>query len=380
MKKKINYINLAGLLIIGSLITSCTMKTTPTQTTGITKQAWDSVGKQAVDLYTLTNKNGVEIKISNYGGKVTSWITPDKDGKKTNIVLGFDSPKKYTQAVPYFGALIGRYGNRIAKGKFTVDGTPYTLATNDHTNHLHGGNVGFDKVIWTAAPIVDTVSSLTLTYLSKDGEEGYPGNLTVTVKYTLTDADELKIEYKATADKATPVNLTNHSYFNLSGDHTNTILDEEMQINADRYTPVDASLIPTGELKAVKGTPFDFTKPTKIGLHINEVPGPPIGFDHNFVLNVSDTTLHQAAIVYDARSGRQLEVLTTEPGIQFYTGNFLDGTLKADDGKQITQHTALCLETQHFPDSPNEAAFPSTILRPGQTLHSTTIYKVTVRK
>jgi len=380
MKKRINLINLSGLLIIGSIFTSCMNKTTSTAPKqGITKQAWDSVGKQAVDLYTLTNKNGVEIKISNYGGKVTSWITKDKSGKSSSIVLGFDSAKKYTPAVPYFGALIGRYGNRIAKGKFKIDGKEYTLATNDHTNHLHGGNIGFDKVVWTADPIVDTVSSLTLNYLSKDGEEGYPGNLKVTVKYTLTDADELKIEYTATTDKATPVNLTNHSYFNLSGDHTNTILDEEIQINADKYTPVDAGLIPTGELKAVAGTPFDFTKPTKIGTHINEVPGPPVGYDHNFVLRNSDTTVHQAAVVYDAMSGRQLEVLTTEPAIQFYTGNFLDGTLKADDGKPITQHTALCLETQHYPDSPNEPSFPSTILKPGETLHSTTIYKVTVR-
>ena len=380
MKKRLIFTNLTGLFIIGSIFTSCMNKTTNNASKpGITKQAWDSVGKQAVDLYTLTNKNGVEIKISNYGGKVTSWITKDKSGKSSNIVLGFDSAKKYTPAVPYFGALIGRYGNRIAKGKFTVDGKEYTLATNNGVNHLHGGNIGFDKVVWTADPIVDSVSSLTLNYLSKDGEEGYPGNLKVTVKYTLTDADELKIEYKATTDKATPVNLTNHSYFNLSGDPTTPILDEEIQINADKFTPVNDALIPTGELKDVKGTPFDFTKPTKIGAHINEVPGKPVGYDHNFVLRVSDTTLHQAAIVYDATSGRQLEVLTTEPGIQFYTGNFLYGTLKLDNGKPINQHTALCLETQHFPDSPNEPAFPTTILKPGETLHSTTIYKVTLR-
>jgi len=382
MKKRIILANLTGLLIVGSILTSCTMNkpTSETVKAGITKQAWDKVDSQSVDLYTLTNKNGTEVKISNYGGKVTSWITPDKNGKKASIVLGFDSAKKYTPAVPYFGALIGRYGNRIAKGKFTLDGKTYTLATNDHTNHLHGGNKGFDKVIWTAEPVIDSIPALTLTYLSKDGEEGYPGNLKVTVKYTLTDADELKIEYTATTDKATPLNLTNHSYFNLSGDPSNTILDEEVQINADRYTPVDAGLIPTGELKAVKGTPFDFTKPVKIGAHINEVPGKPVGYDHNFVLNNSDTTLHQAAIVYDPTSGRQLEVNTTQPAIQFYTGNFLDGTLKTDDGKPINQHTALCLETQHYPDSPNQPAFPSTILKPGETFHSLTIYKVSIRK
>jgi aldose 1-epimerase len=381
MKKRIIFANLSALLIIGSIFTSCmnNKKTSDAPKQGITKQAWDKVGDQPVDLYTLTNKNGVEIKISNYGGKVTSWITKDKSGKSSNIVLGFDSAAKYTPAVPYFGALIGRYGNRIAKGKFTVDGKEYTLATNNGVNHLHGGKVGYDKVVWTAAPTVDTIPALTLTYLSKDGEEGYPGNLKVTVKYTLTDADELKIEYSATTDKATPVNLTNHSYFNLSGDLTSTILDEEVMINADKYTPVNDALIPTGELKDVKGTPFDFTKATKIGARINEVPGKPVGYDHNFVLRVSDTTLHQAAVVYDATSGRQLEVLTTEPGIQFYTGNFLDGTLKLDSGKPINQHTAFCLETQHFPDSPNEPAFPSTILQPGKTLHSTTIYKVTVR-
>ena len=320
------------------------------------------------------------VKISNYGGKITSWLAPDKAGKTDDIVLGFDSAKKYTPAVPYFGAIIGRYGNRIALGKFSIDGVAYQLPTNNGKNSLHGGNKGFDKVVWTAEPTVDTVSALTLTYLSKDGEEGYPGNLKVTVKYTLTDADELKIDYTATTDKATVVNLTNHSYFNLTGNVDNTVLDHEVQILADRYTPVDTALIPTGELKAVKGTPFDFTQPTKIGAHLNEVPGKPVGYDHNYVLNVAEPTLHQAAVVYEPTSGRQLEVLTTEPGIQFYTGNFLDGTLKTDAGKPIKQHTAFCLETQHFPDSPNEAAFPSTLLRPGQTYKTTTIYKISARK
>lgn len=371
---------LAGALVASTILTSCMEnKKTDAPKAGIAKAAWDKVDGQMVDLYTLTNKNGVEVKISNYGGKVTSWITPDKEGKKSSIVLGFNHPNSYTKDVPYFGALIGRYGNRIAKGKFTLDGKEYTLVTNNGVNALHGGNKGFDKVIWTAEPVTDSISALTLTYLSKDGEEGYPGNLKVTVKYTLTDADELKIDYMATTDKATVLNLTNHTYFNLSGDHNNTILDETIQINADRYTPVDATLIPTGKLEPVKGTPFDLTKPIKIGTHINEVPGKPIGYDHNFVLNNSDTTMHQAAIVYDATSGRQLEVTTNQPAIQFYTGNFLDGKLIADDGKPINQHTALCLETQHYPDSPNQPTFPSTVLKPGETFKSTTIYKVSVK-
>jgi aldose 1-epimerase len=380
--KKIIILNrlLAGALVASTILTSCMEnKKTDAPKAGITKSAWDKVDGQMVDLYTLTNKNGVEVKISNYGGKVTSWITPDKGGKRSNIVLGFNHPNSYTKDVPYFGALIGRYGNRIAKGKFTLNGKEYTLAANNGVNALHGGNKGFDKVIWTAEPVTDSVSALTLTYLSKDGEEGYPGNLKVTVKYTLTDADELKIDYTATTDKATVLNLTNHTYFNLSGDHNNTILDETIQINADRYTPVDATLIPTGKLEPVKGTPFDLTKPIKIGAHINEVPGKPVGYDHNFVLNNSDTTMHQAAIVYDAMSGRQLEVITNQPAIQFYTGNFLDGKLIADDGKPINQHTALCLETQHYPDSPNQPTFPSTVLKPGETFKSTTIYKVSVK-
>lgn len=381
MKKRIILRRLLlGSLVMGTIFTSCTQKTTKEMPkSGITKQAWDKVDSQMVDLYTLTNKNGVEVKISNYGGKVTSWITPDKTGKMGNIVLGFNHPNSYTKDVPYFGALIGRYGNRIALGKFTIDGKTYTLATNNGKNALHGGNKGFDKVIWTAEPIVDSVSALTLTYLSKDGEEGYPGNLKVTVKYTLTDTDELKIDYTATTDKATPINLTNHTYFNLSGDHSNTILDETIQINADRYTPVNAELIPTGKLDPVKGTPFDFTKAEKIGSRMAQVPGTPNGYDHNYVLNNSDTTLHQAAVLYDAASGRQLEVTTTQPAIQFYTGNFLDGKLIADDGKPINQHTALCLETQHYPDSPNQPAFPNTILKPGEIFHSTTVYKVSVK-
>lgn len=343
----------------------------------ITKSDWGEADGKKVYLFTLTNKNGTEIKISNYGGTVTSWKTVDKNGNKANIVLGFDDLKGYLTPPPYFGALIGRYGNRIANGKFKLDGKEYTLATNNGKNHLHGGNKGFDKVVWDVAPVTDSVSSITLNYLSKDGEEGYPGNLKVAVKYTLTEANELLIEYNAETDKATPVNLTNHCYFNLTGDVTNTILNHTLMIDADKYTPVDSTLIPTGELKTVAGTPFDFRKPKLIGADINAVPG---GYDHNFVLNRKGDDLQSVAVLYDSTTGRQLEVFTTEPGLQFYSGNFLDGSLKTSDGKPINIHTGLCLETQHFPDSPNKPNFPSTILQPGEKYHTVTKYSVSVRK
>lgn len=344
---------------------------------GITKADFGSADGKEVYLYTLTNDKGTTVKISTYGGVVTSWIAPDKNGKKSSIVLGYDSLSGYLAKPPYFGALIGRYGNRIAKGKFTLDGTEYTLATNDGPNHLHGGNKGFDKVVWESSVANDSVPALSLSYLSKDGEEGYPGNLQVNVTYTLTDDDELKIDYKATTDKATVLNLTNHSYFNLTGDVANTILDHKLQIDADNYTPVDSTLIPTGKLAPVKGTPFDFTTAEKIGARIDSVKG---GYDHNFVLNSKDSSLKKVATLSDDVSGRQLEVFTTEPGLQFYTGNFLDGTLKTSDGKAINKNTALCLETQHFPDSPNQPNFPSTVLNPGQTFHSETVYKLSVAK
>ena len=340
----------------------------------VTKVAWGETDGKQVFLYTLTNKNGVQVKISNYGGTVTSWIVPDSKGNKSSIVLGFDSLSGYLAKPPYFGATIGRYGNRIANGQFKIDTTTYHLAANNGKNHLHGGNKGYDKVVWDATP-ADSTSSLTLTYLSKDGEEGYPGNLNITVVYTLTDKDELLIDYSAETDKATPVNLTNHSYFNLTGDVTNTILNHELQVNADKYTPVDAGLIPTGELKDVKGTPFDFLQTHKIGERIAAVEG---GYDHNFVLTRKSNDMELAATLSDSLSGRKLEVYTTEPGLQFYSGNFLDGTIKTSDGKAIQIHTGLCLETQHFPDSPNKPNFPSTILKPGEKYHTVTKYKVSV--
>ncbi|MEJ8820224.1 aldose epimerase family protein [Lacibacter sp. H407] len=340
----------------------------------ITKESWGEADGKPVDLYTLTNANGVQVKITNYGGTVTSWITPDKAGNKSNVVLGFDSLSGYLAKPPYFGAIIGRYGNRIGKGTFKIDTATYQLATNNGANHLHGGNKGYDKVVWDAKP-ADSTASLTLTYLSKDGEEGYPGNLNITVVYTLTDDNELLIDYTAETDKATVVNLTNHSYFNLTGDVDNTILDHQLQVNAGKYTPVDAGLIPTGELKDVKGTPFDFLQPHKIGERIAAVEG---GYDHNFVLTRTGSDLELVATLSDSVSGRKLEVFTTEPGLQFYSGNFLDGTITTSDGKSIKLHTGLCLETQHFPDSPNKPEFPSTLLKPGEKYHTVTKYKISV--
>jgi aldose 1-epimerase len=367
-------------IIVATILSSCNSADKDSKEKGtavekVTKASWGEADGKPVYLFTLTNKHGVQVKISNYGGTVTSWITPDKSGNKSNIVLGFDSLSGYLAKPPYFGALIGRYGNRIGKATFKIDTATYKLAANNGVNHLHGGNKGYDKVVWDATPATDSSSSLTLTYLSKDGEEGYPGNLDIKVVYTLTDDDELLIDYSATTDKATPVNLTNHCYFNLTGDAGNTILDHRLQINADRYTPVDAGLIPTGELKAVKGTPFDFLQPHKIGERIAAVDG---GYDHNWVLNRKGNDLELVATLSDSLSGRKLEVFTTEPGLQFYSGNFLDGTLKTPDGKPIMIHTALCLETQHFPDSPNKPAFPTTILKPGEKYHTVSKYRVSL--
>ncbi len=367
--------------ILSALIISCNNSSenekAESTKAGISKIDWGKVDGKEVYLFTLVNDKGTEVKISNYGGTVTSFITADKNDKKSEIIIGFDSLNQYLQKPPYFGALIGRYGNRIANAKFTLDGTTYRLAANDGKNTLHGGLKGFDKVVWDASISSDSVPSLTLKYMSKDGEEGFPGNLSVTVQYTLTDQNELKIEYDAETDKATPVNLTNHTYFNLSGDVNNTILDESLMIDADQYTPVDSTLIPTGKITAVKGTPYDFTSAKKIGKDINEVKG---GYDFNWVLNRKDSSLEKVAVVSDPITGRSLEVYTTEPGIQFYTGNFLDGKFINRDGKPIKVHSALCLETQHFPDSPNEPGFPSTILRPGEKYHSVTVYKVVVNK
>ncbi len=364
-----------SLLLLAVVIAGCA-KTDTVEKERIAQETFGTLedGRE-VSLFTLTNANDMEVQITNYGGIVTAIRTSDRNGNMDNVVLGFDSLKKYTAGTPYFGALIGRYGNRIADGQFTLDGKEYQLPQNDGDNHLHGGEKGFDKVLWDAQPQDD--GSLKLTYLSEDGEQGYPGNLNVAVIYTLTDENELKIEYEATTDKATPVNLTNHSYFNLSGHPDSTILGHELKINAAQYTPVDDELIPTGEIKDVAGTPFNFTDFNEIGARIDQVEG---GYDHNWVLNrSSDDSLFHAATLYDDISGRELKVMTTEPGLQFYSGNFLDGSMQGPDGAPFVQHAALCLETQHFPNSPNEPDFPSTILRPTEIYQTTTIYKFSTR-
>ncbi|MFN8459372.1 MAG: aldose epimerase family protein [Anaerolineae bacterium] len=332
-----------------------------------------------MDIYTLTNKNGLRTDITNYGGIVISLYIPDKAGQLTDVVLGFDKVDDYRQAHPYFGALIGRYGNRIANGKFTLNGVEYTLAQNNGPNSLHGGLKGFDKVVWQATPLdTPTGPALELTYLSRDGEEGYPGNLSVKVVYTLTHQNELQLDYWATTDQDTIVNLTHHSYFNLAGAGQGDILGHELTLQADKFTPVNETQIPTGELRSVTGTSFDFTRPARIGQRINQDDTQlkfGLGYDHNWVLNSSAGSLALAARVSESNSGRVMEVWTTEPGIQFYSGNFLDGSITGKGGKVYQQRAGFCLETQHFPDSPNQPNFPSTVLKAGQIYTSTTVYK-----
>jgi aldose 1-epimerase len=319
-----------------------------------------------------------------YGAIVVSLEVPDRNGKLADITLGFDTLEEYLKGHPYFGAIVGRYGNRIGKGKFTLNGIEYQLATNNGENHLHGGIKGFDKVVWDAEPVTQKGSAgVKLSYLSKDGEEGYPGNLHCTVTYTLTDKDELKVSYHAHTDKATPVNLTHHSYFNLASQGSRDILDHILMLNADKFTPTDKGLIPTGELRPVKGTPMDFTTPTKIGERIEQDYEPLKfggGYDHNWVLNKADGPMTLAARVYEPSSGRVMEIFTTEPGIQFYSGNFLDGSIVGKAGKVYKHRYAFCLETQHFPDSPNKANFPSVTLRPGQTYRHETTHKFYTKK
>ena len=333
-------------------------------------------GKQ-VDLYILTNKNGLEVKITTYGGAVVSLKVPDKNGVFADVVLGFDKLADYWNSPPYIGTIIGRFANRIAQGRFTLNGVEYKLAANNGVNHLHGGVTGFDKVLWQAWSVKTSNGvGVALSYLSRDGEEGYPGNLSVKVIYTLTEANELRIEYLAESDKDTVVNLTNHSYFNLAGN--GDILGHLLQINAGYFTPTDAKAIPTGELRSVKGTPFDFTQLTAIGARLKEDDEQikfGQGYDHNFVVNGPAGTLRQAARVIEPKSGRVMDVLTTEPGVQFYSGNYLDGSKIGKGGQPIGLHAGFCLETQHFPDSPNQPQFPVTTLKKGAKFTSTTIYK-----
>lgn len=335
----------------------------------------------AVDLYTLTNANGIEAKITNYGGIVVSLKTPDRKGSLSDVVLGYETVDGYVRKNPFFGSLVGRYGNRIGQAKFSLNGVEYQLARNNGRNHLHGGLVGFDKKVWQARPgkSADGVG-LELTYLSRDGEEGYPGNLSVTVTYTLTNNNGLRIDYLATTDKDTIVNLTNHSYFNLAGE--GTILGHQLVLNADRFTPVDSELITTGELRSVKGTALDFLQPHAIGERIDATEEQIVfgkGYDHNFVLNHAAGTLGLAASVYEPTTGRAMEVYTTEPGVQFYTGNFLDGSITGKGGRVYHRRSGFCLETQHFPDSPNKPQFPTVVLKKGAEYKSTTVFRFSTR-
>lgn len=334
-----------------------------------------------VEIFTLRNAGGAEARITNYGGIVVSLKVPDRSGKLGDVVLGYDNLKDYIKANPYFGALIGRYGNRIAKGRFELDGKRYQLATNDGPNALHGGLKGFDKVVWTAKPLsTKNGPALELSYVSRDGEEGYPGNLAVKAVYTLTNSNELRIDFTATTDKPTIINLTHHSYFNLAG--VGDILSHEVVIKADKFTPIDKTFIPTGELRPVAGTPFDFRKQTAIGSRIKNDDQQlkfGLGYDHNWVVRDKPGRLALMAKVYDPASGRTMEVLSTEPGLQFYSGNFLDGTNVGKGGKIYRYRTGFCMEPQHFPDSPNKPKFPSVVLRPGQTYKNTIIYKFGVK-
>lgn len=339
----------------------------------------------SIKLYTLNNDSGMTVKVTNYGAIITSIIVPDRNGKRADVALGYDRVEDYINAVdkPYFGAIVGRYGNRIANGEFTIDGETYSLLKNNGDNHLHGGAIGFDKVVWDA-DYNEAKNTITLAYLAKDKEEGYPGNLQLKVTYTLTDDNSIVVDYHATTDKATPVNVTQHTYFNLKGEGEGTILDHELMLNAKQYTPVDEGLIPTGELPAVAGTPFDFTSAKAIGRDIgqhNEQLKFGLGFDHNWVLDKAgkEGELTLAARVYEPTSGRVMEIHTTEPGIQFYCGNFLDGRLKGKSGKPYVHRGGFCLETQHYPDSPNQPNFPSTILKPGEEHTSQTVFKFSTK-
>jgi aldose 1-epimerase len=352
------------------------------QKSGVQQQDFGTRDGRPIILYTLTNAHGVEVRAMNYGGIIQSLRIPDRKGQLADIVLGHDKAEGYMPNPPFLGAIVGRYANRIANGTFTLDGKTYTLPKNDGPNTLHGGITRtFDKVLWDGEPLKGK-NGVAFTYLSKDGEEGFPGNLKVTVTYTLTDSNELVIDYTATTDKATPINVSQHSYFNLKGEGNGDILDHEIMINADKFTPVDKNLIPTGELRPVKGTPFDFTSSTKIGARIEDTYEQMVlghGYDHNFVINRKGAGMILAARVYEPTTGRVLEVTTTQPGVQFYTGNFLDGTVTGKEGHVYKHRYGFCLETQHFPDSPNHPDFPSTILKPGEKFHQTTAFKFSAK-
>ena len=382
-----------GLLGLASLIVTllavtgaCTSGKQPapethTQETGIKRSVFGKMPDgQEVHLYTLTNSNGMQVAITDYGARIVSILAPDRNGKMADVVLGFDNLPDYMKYNTYFGALVGRYANRIGGAKFTLDGKVYHLPVNNGPNSLHGGIKGFDKRFWTTTEIPGEEPALEMTYFSKDGEEGYPGNMHASVVYTLMKDNSLKIDYSATTDKDTVINLTNHSYFNLAGEGNGNILKQVLWINSDEITPVDATQIPTGKITKVDGTPFDFRTPTAIGARINEDNQQlkfGKGYDINYILNRKGPGLELAARAYDPDSGRELEVYTTEPGIQFYSGNFLDGSTPGKGGKTYGPRSAFCLETQHYPDSPNRPQFPTTELKPGETFHQVTVFKFT---
>jgi aldose 1-epimerase len=349
---------------------------------GVQQKPFGTRDGRPVNLFTLTNANGVEVDAMNYGGIIVSIRVPDRKGQIADIVLGHENFDGYIPNPPYIGAVVGRYANRIANGTFTLDGKTYTLPKNDGPNTLHGGvDKTFNKVVWEGEALKGK-TGVAFTYLSKDGDDGFPGNLKVKVTYTLTDQNELVIDYEATTDKATPINLSQHSYFNLSGEGNGDILNHELMLNADRFTPVDKNLIPTGELRPVKGTPLDFTTSTRIGARIEDSYDQMVlahGYDHNWVINRKGDGLAPAARMYEPTTGRVLEVSTTQPGVQFYTGNFLDGTVTGKHGHVYKRRYGFCLETQHFPDSPNHPDFPSTILRPGETFKSETVFKFSTK-
>lgn len=369
------------ILLAAAIPIASAQDATPTADSTITSEEWGEVDGEQVMLFTLTNANGMEVKITNYGGIITSVVVPDSEGNMDNVTLGFDNLDAYVAGHPYFGNITGRYANRIARGTFTIDGQIYYLALNNGPNTLHGGDKGFDKVVWAAEEVSgDGEVGVKLSRVSPDMEEGYPGNLTVEVTYTLTNDNEIRIDYHATTDAPTHVNLTNHAYWNLAGDGSGSIDDHVLTLMASHYTPVDANLIPTGEIAPVADTPMDFTTPHPIGERIRNdfeqlVLGR--GYDHNFVLDresADDTSLIVAAVVEESESGRTLTISTTEPGIQFYSGNFLDGTVIGAAGKMYRQGDGFALETQHYPDSPNQPDFPSTLLEPGEEFNSTTVY------
>ncbi|MFN3839934.1 MAG: aldose epimerase family protein [Cyclobacteriaceae bacterium] len=370
---RLNPITASSVFILAGIIACNTDKQKEMKT--ITEHTYGTIGDKEVKQFTVRNRTGMIVSVLNYGGTITDIIVPDRNGIPGNVVLGFDNLEGYLQpGNPYFGCLVGRYANRIANARFSLNGQTFTLAANNNGHSLHGGEKGFDKVIWETKIVSD--SSLQLKYVSPDGEEGYPGNLEVTVLLTVTSKNELILDYTASTDKPTPVNLTSHSYFNLSAGKSPTILDHELTIVSEKLTAVNDQLIPTGKMESLWNTPFDFIEPKRIGEDIEIVTG---GYDHNYIINQSKPLLNYAAWLYEPQSGRELTLYTTEPGIQFYSGNFLDGTLTGRGGQIYKKHAGLCLEPQHFPDSPNQPAFPNTILQPGQVYRQTSIYRFSAR-